>query len=133
MTAIADGTAGTEVPRLTALERAAVEALATQAYEPLAVGELLREAWAGATAALVQAGGSFAPPPPDYPSDPVAAYELHDDTFPTLERLADGQVSLDGFTTAALEELLTRRRDARSLLGPRVRSDQLCGVGESHV
>jgi hypothetical protein len=49
-------TDGTEVSHPTALVRAAVEALATQFFEPLAVADLLRDAWAGATAALLRAG-----------------------------------------------------------------------------
>lgn len=110
----------TETLRPTALVRAAVEVLATQFFELLAVSALLREAWAGATAALMRAGRSF-PPSPDYPADTVAAYALHDATFPTLERLADGQMSLDDLTTAALEELLARRRDGHTGLVPRGR------------
>src|SRR5438132_13562788 len=110
-----------EAARPSALVRAAVEALATQFFEPLAVGDLLRDAWAGAAAALQRAGRSLAPQPPDYPTDPVAAYALHDQTFPMLERLADGHVSLDELATAALEELLARRRDVHTLLSPRGR------------
>ena len=64
---------GTDPPRPTALVSAAVEALATQFFEPLAVSDLLRDAWEGATAALVRAGRSFAPPPPEYPRDPGGA------------------------------------------------------------
>jgi C-terminal processing protease CtpA/Prc len=110
-----------EAARPGALVRAAVEALATQFFEPLTVGDLLRDAWAGAAAALLRAGASFAPRPPDYSTDPVAAYALHDLTFPTLERLADGFVTLDELVTAALEELLARRRDVHTLLFPRGR------------
>lgn len=107
--------------RPTALVRAGIEALATQFFEPLAVGELLRDAWAGATVALMRAARSFVPPPPDYPAAPGAAYALHEDTFPGLERLSDDQVSLDDVTTAALEELLARRRDGHTHLSPRAR------------
>jgi C-terminal processing protease CtpA/Prc len=103
------------------LVRAAVEALATQFFEPLAVVDLLRDAWAGASAALLHAGISSFPPLPDYPADPAAAYALHDQAFPTLERLADGHVSLDELATRALEELLDRRRDVHTLLSPRGR------------
>ncbi len=84
---------GTDPPRPTALVSAAVEALATQFFEPLTVSDLLRDAWEGATAALVRAGRSFAPPRPEYPRDPAAAYALHDPTFPKLERQADGNVT----------------------------------------
>jgi C-terminal processing protease CtpA/Prc len=111
----------TDAPRPTALVSAAVEALATQFFEPLAASDLLRDAWEGATAALVTAGRSLAPPPPEYPRDPAAAYALHDQTFPTLERLADGKVSLDDLATAAIEELLARRHDVHTVLCPRGR------------
>jgi carboxyl-terminal processing protease len=121
MTPIADWAAETEAPGPTAVVRAAVDALATQFFEPLAVDELLRDAWTGATAALTRAGRSSTPPPPDYPSDALAAYALHDQTFPTLERLADGLLSLDDIATAALEELLARRRDGHTHLSPRGR------------
>src|SRR5258708_22911601 len=93
--------------RPTALVRAAVEALATQFFEPLVVSNLLHDAWAGATAALLRSDKRV-PPPPDYPSDPAAAYALHDETFPILERLADGRPSLDELAAAALEALLAR-------------------------
>ncbi len=111
----------TDTPRPTALVSAAVEALATQFFEPLAVSDLPRDAWEGATALLVTAGRSLAPPPPEYPRDPAAAYALHDQTFPKLERLADGKVSLDDLATAAVEELLARRHDVHTVLCPRGR------------
>ena len=72
----------------TALVRAAVEALELQFFEPLLVADLLQDAWKGASAALTRAGVSPLPPPPDYPSEPVAAYALHEERFPVLERLA---------------------------------------------
>jgi len=103
MTAIADGTDRKESPRPTALVRAAVEALATQFFEPLAVCDLLGDAWAGATAVLVGAGGSFVPPVPEYPSDPAAAYALHDQTFPKLEQLAISRVQAWTILKAASE------------------------------
>jgi hypothetical protein len=121
MTEIADVTEGTAAPRPTALVRAAVEVLATQFFEPLAVDDLLRDAWSGATAALLRAGMSLAPPLPNYPADPVAAYALHGETFPTLEQLADGHVTLDELATRALDEVLDRRRDVHTLLCPRGR------------
>lgn len=110
----------TEVPRPTALVRSAVEALTAQFFEPLVVADLLRDAWAGAAAGLMRAGGPFAPPP-EYPAEPGAAYALFDEAFPTLERLADSLVSLDDITAAALEELLARRRDVHTALYPRGR------------
>jgi C-terminal processing protease CtpA/Prc len=98
------------------LVRAAVEALMTQFFEPLAVDELLSDAWAGATAALLRAGRSEVPSPPNFPSDPQAAYAVHYEAFPMLERLADGQLSLDELACAALNELLNRRRDVHTVL-----------------
>jgi C-terminal processing protease CtpA/Prc len=105
----------------TALVRAAVDALATQFFEPLAVRDLLQDAWAGATAALVRAGRSLALPAPAYPRDAAGAYAMHEDTFPTLERLATGRLSLDDLATAALDELLARRHDVHTILCPRGR------------
>jgi hypothetical protein len=55
----------TDAPRPTALVSGAVEVLATQFFEPLAVGDLLRDAREGATAALVIAGRLVVPPPPE--------------------------------------------------------------------
>jgi C-terminal processing protease CtpA/Prc len=111
----------TDVSGPTALVRTAVEALATQFFEPLAVSDLLCDAWEGASAALARAGRSFAPPPPEYPCDPAAAYAVHEETFRKLERLADGRMNLDDLATAALEEMLARRRDVHTLLCPRGR------------
>jgi carboxyl-terminal processing protease len=106
------------VPGPTALVRAAVEALETQFFEPLTVPELLRDAWEGATAALTRAGVSPSPAPPAYPADPVAAYSLHAETFPLLERLAERRLSAADLATEALEELLARRRDGHTSLRP---------------
>lgn len=64
--------------------------------------------------ALVRTAVEALATPPDYPADAEAAYAVHADTFPTLERLADGQVSLDELATAALEEPLARRRDGHT-------------------
>ncbi len=100
----------------TALVRAAVEALAQRFYEPLAVADLLRDAWEGATDALARSQAPPVPPAPAYPTDPVAAYALHDETFPALEQVAAGQLSPDDLTAAALRELLARRRDGHTLL-----------------
>jgi carboxyl-terminal processing protease len=111
----------TEVPTPTALVHAAAEALAEQFFEPLSVGKLLVDAWSGAAAALIRAGRSGVSPAPEYPSDPVAALVLHDERFPTLESQADGHLCLDALTTAALEELLARRRDGHTHLLPRGR------------
>jgi len=115
-----DDPSGIRATRPTTLVLAAVEVLATQFFEPLTVGDLLHDAWEGAAAAIAGAGGRVVPPP-DYPDDPTAAYVLHEATFPKLERLADGHVSLDDLATAALEELLARRRDVHTILCPRGR------------
>lgn len=114
MTEFAGGSDASGGPRPTELVRAAVDVLATHFFEPLATSDLLRDAWAGATAALVRAGRSRVPPP-EYPADPIAAYAVHDQHFPMLEQLADGQLSLDELATAALDELLARRRDVHTL------------------
>ncbi len=86
--------AKTRVPSPTAFVRAAGEALVGQFFEPLSVGELLDDAWSGATAAITRAGRSDVSPAPDYPADPVAAYVVHDESFPTLESQADGYLGL---------------------------------------
>jgi len=106
--------------RPTAVVWAAVEALAMQFFEPLSVRDLLVDAWVGATAALMRSGAGLLPPP-KYPVEPVAAHALHERTFPTLEDQAESQVSFEDLTTAALEELLARRRDGHTLLFPRGR------------
>ena len=116
MAEIAERTSRAESPGPSHLVRAAVEALATQFFEPLAVDELLRDAWAGATAALLRAGRSEVVTPPDLPNDPDAAYAVHDQTFPILERFADRLLSPDELATAALDEVLTRRRDVHTVL-----------------
>jgi carboxyl-terminal processing protease len=46
---------------------------------------------------------------------------LHEETFPMLERLADGHVTVDDLATAALDELVARRRDLHTVLAPRGR------------
>ncbi len=119
MPVTADEATRTEETRPTGLVRAAVDALARQFFEPLAVDDLLRDVWAGAAAALVRATGSFVPP--RYPDDPARACAVHEATFPTLERLASGYLGLDELATAALEELLAQRRDGHTFLSPRGR------------
>lgn len=116
MAEVSEATNRTDNPGPSRLVRAAVEALVTQFFEPLAVEELLRDAWAGATAALLRAGRSEVLMPPDFPADPEAAFAVHDESFPILERLADGLLSRDELATAALDELLTRRRDVHTVL-----------------
>lgn len=76
------------IPDPTTLVRRAVEALEVQFFEPLAVADLFRDAWDGATAALPGAGVEAVPQAPVFPTDPSAAYALHGDAFPALERLA---------------------------------------------
>src|SRR5260370_6094493 len=88
-------------PEPSGLVRAAVEALTRQFFEPLAASELFRDAWAGATAALWRAGRSHMPSPGEFPGDPEGAYRVHDQAFPTLERLARGLLSPDELATAA--------------------------------
>src|SRR5437762_12789368 len=93
----------TAVPSPTELVRAAVEALATQFFEPLAVADLFRDAWEGAAAALRRAGAAPVPSSPSYPTDPVAAYAVHAETFPALENLAAGRLRPTDLSTASLE------------------------------
>ena len=119
MAASAGETAG---PSPTALIRAAVEALDQRFFEPLAVPALLRDAWEGAAAALTRAGVSPVPPAPAYPTEPRAAYSLHEETFPGLERLTADQLGTEALAVAALDELLARRRDGHTALGPRRRT-----------
>src|ERR687886_2915625 len=116
MASISEAMSRTVTPGPSRLARAGVEALVTQFFEPLAVDELLRDAWAGATDALLRAGRSEVVTPPDFPNDPDAAYAVHDQTFPILERFADRLLSPDELATAALDEVLTRRRDVHTVL-----------------
>jgi len=62
-------------------------------FEPSAVHELLRDAWAGAMAALLRAGRPDVPSPPEFPAETETAYAVHDRTFPTLERCASATVA----------------------------------------
>src|SRR6266702_7557358 len=103
MAEISQTTTRTETAGPSRLVSAAAEALVTQFFEPLAVDELLREAWAGATAALLRAGSSEVPSPPDFPVDPETAYAVHEQAFPMLQRDADGLLSPDELATAALD------------------------------
>jgi C-terminal processing protease CtpA/Prc len=119
MAASAGETAG---PSPTALVRAAVEALDLQFFEPLAVPALLQDAWEGAAAALTRAGVSPVPPAPAYPTEPLAAYSLHEETFPVLERLTADRLGTEALAVAALDELLARRRDGHTGLRPRRRT-----------
>jgi len=107
---------GTVAGSPTALVRAAAQALHEQFFEPLAVANLYRDAWEGATAALARAGVAPLPPAPAYPADPVAAHALHEATFPALERLAARRLGPVEITVAALDELLRRRRDGHTFL-----------------
>jgi len=98
--------------------RAAVEALLTQFFEPLAANELLSDAWAGATTALLRAKRSEVPGPPAFPADMEAACAVHDQTFSTLERFADGLLSADDLASAGGDLgawRLTPRQPGRSL------------------
>ena len=113
----------TVVLRPTALVQATVAALDTYFFEPLAVADLLTEAWEGATAALARAPVSPVPPAPAYPADPAAAYALHAATFPGLEDLASGRVSPEDLAVAAIDELLRRRQDGHTFwLMPQTRA-----------
>lgn len=107
---------GTVVHSPTETVHAAVEALYEQFFEPLIVADLFRDAWDGAAAALARADVSPVPPAPAYPSDPVAAFSTHAQTFPALERLAAGRLSPADLTAAALRELLGRRQDGHTFL-----------------
>ena len=112
---------GPSAPDPTAIVRAAVDAVATRFYEPLAAADLFRDAWEGAAAALAGAGGAAAPSAPAFPADPAAAAARHDEAFPGLERLAAGRTGPADLMAAALRELLARRRDGHTfLLTPRM-------------
>ena len=89
--------------------------LATQFFEPLAMNELLRDAWVGASAALLRTVSSEVPPPPEFPADSEAAYAINDQAFSVLEHFAGRQLSSDELATAALDELLNRQRDVHTV------------------
>lgn len=105
---------GTLTP--TKLVRRAVAELHQRFYEPSDVADLLRDAWEGAAAALSRAGIAPIPPTPDYPTDPSAAYRLHDYAFPTLEAVAGDGLDSSELVVSALRELLARRRDGHTHL-----------------
>lgn len=100
----------------TALVCAAVDALHTLFFEPLAVADLCRDAWEGAQIALFGAGVMSVPPVSAYPADPIAASSRLAETFPTLEHLAVGWLSPADLTAAALRELVDRRHDGHTVL-----------------
>lgn len=106
----------TEQPTPTTLVRRAVEELHTRFYEPLDVAGLLRDAWEGAAGALTRANSAPVPLAPAFPADPVAAYRLHAEAFPTLEALASDRTGPAELAAAALRELLARRRDGHTHL-----------------
>jgi hypothetical protein len=106
MAEISETTGRTDTPGRSRLVRAGIEALATQFFEPLAVDELLRDAWAGATAALLRAGRSE-DVTPDFPNSPDLAYVVHEQSFTILERSVSGLLSPDELAIAALNEVLS--------------------------
>jgi hypothetical protein len=118
-------------PSPAALVRAAVEALEGQFFEPLAVPDLLRDAWEGAAAALTRAGTAAVPPAPAYPADLPGAYALHAETFPALERSAAAGLGAEALAVAALEELLARRRDGHTFLHTPRMLERARAAGES--
>lgn len=106
--------AALEEPTPSVLVRGAVRLLRAEFYQPLEVDALLVEAWQGATRALERAGVTDVPPPPAYPPDDDAAIALHMQSFPALERLADGRISRQDLAYAALAELVSRRGDCHT-------------------
>src|SRR5262249_50791967 len=73
------------------------------------------------TTALARAGVGPVPPAPGYPSSLAAASAEHARTFPTLVDLARGRLGPEELATAALRELLRRRRAGHTfLLAPRM-------------
>lgn len=89
----------------------AVRLLQGSYVEPLDAAQLFGEAWEGAAAALTRAGVTNVPPSPTYPGDSEAARALHLQSFPALERLAEGRLDQRDLTFAALLELGLRRQD----------------------
>src|SRR6184192_973248 len=99
MAEMSETTGRTDTPGRSRLVRAGIEAIATQFFEPLAVDELLRDAWAGATAAFLRAGGSE-DVTPDLPNSPDLGYALPEQSLPILERCASGLMSRDELAIA---------------------------------
>jgi carboxyl-terminal processing protease len=91
-----------------------VRLLLAEFYQPLAVNELLADAWDGAARALERAGVPDVPAPPVYPDDENAAIALHMRSFPELERLAEGRLSRQQLANAALAALADRRNDCHT-------------------
>lgn len=105
---------GPNVLSPTALVRAAVEALHAQFYEPLSVADLLRDAWEGATGALMRANVSPVPPAPTYPDNLAETYRLHEEMFPGLEDFGRAALGAQELAAEAIREMLARRRDGHT-------------------
>ena len=98
----------------TLLVRGAVRILLNNFVDELEVDQLFAEAWAGAAEALRAAGVTDIPPTPSYPRDEEAAITLHLQTFPALERLAEGRLTEQDLAYAAVRALARGRNDCHT-------------------
>jgi carboxyl-terminal processing protease len=132
--------AALEEPTPTVLVRGAVRILLDNFYQPVEARQLLMDAWEGAGRALQRTGATGVPPPPAYPADADQAIALHMQSFPALERLAEGRLSREELATAALTELAGRRNDCHTsylnrarweIFKARERGDEAVQIGVS--
>jgi carboxyl-terminal processing protease len=104
-----------EEPTPTVVVRGAVRLLLRYFVEELDPATLFTEAWQAAARALRRAGVANVPPSPAYPSNEAAAVALHRQSFPTLERLAQGRIGAREFAQAINAELMAMRNDCHTV------------------
>jgi carboxyl-terminal processing protease len=87
-------------------------------FEEIDAGRLFAEAWEGAATALTKAGVTDVPAVPAYPRSYAQAVPVHLQQFARLEELAKQRLSLVDLTTAAVREVINRRRDCHTSYVP---------------
>ena len=103
-----------EAPTPTVLVRGAARIMLTGFVDALEPGAVFREAWRGAAQTLLRAGVPGVPSPPAYPPDLEGAVAVHMETFPALERLAEGKVPPAQLAQAAIREMTAARDDCHT-------------------
>jgi carboxyl-terminal processing protease len=103
-----------EAPTPTVLVRGAARIMLDSFIEELEPGVVFLDAWRGATQALLRAGVAGVPSAPDYPDGFQDAVTVHMQTFPMLERLAEGRITPAQLVQAALREMTAARGDCHT-------------------